>query len=397
MKEHIASDRRGTGSIKWDLARSGEIPLWVADMDFPVASCITDALTARIAHPVYGYTAVPPDYREAFSRWQERRNGWRVLPEETVVVPGVMPSISLLVENCTRPGDGVAVFTPVYFPFFEVVEELGRKVQWIPLDVEYTRGVPRHTIDEQALDRALQASRMLLLCSPHNPGGRVWTREELTTIADCADRYDVPVVSDEIHSDLLFPGEQFVPWLTVAGETSRRGDVALQAPSKTFNIPGLPTAFAVIPDERSRSDFERILHARKQDNHNLLALAAAHAAYIDGEQWLEEVRAELVENYRVVRDTLADLEGVAVYRMEGTFIAWIDFSARWKDCPGATRQSRQFDSVAREHGVWLSQGSRFGPGGEGHMRLNFATTADLLREGLVRVGRALAEFDRVTD
>lgn len=393
-------DRRGTGSVKWDLARPGEIPLWVADMDFPVAPCITAALTERIAHPVFGYSLVSDGYRDAFCRWQEDRNRWKISPEEVVVVPGVMPSISLLVEHCTQPGEGVAVFSPVYFPFFEVVEELGRRVEWIPLTVESSRGRPRHAIDEQALDRALGNSRLLLLCSPHNPGGRVWTREELATIADCALRHEVTVISDEIHSDLLFPGEEFVPWLTVADEVtanrprSLRHDIALQAPSKTFNVPGLPAAFAVVPEESFRGELERMLHARKQDNHNLLALTAAHAAYNGAGPWLDETRRQLAENYRLLQDQLADLTGVAVYRMEGTFIAWIDFRTRWG---GRRDAARRFDTLARDHGVWLSRGSRFGPTGEGHMRLNFATAPEVLREGVARVRRALAEFDRVPD
>lgn len=402
---NILPDRRGTGSYKWDLARPGEIPLWVADMDFPVAPAITEALTRRIAHPVFGYTDVSLRYREAFCTWEKSRNGWTIPPEHLVVLPGVMPAVSLFVENYTRPGEGVALFSPVYFPFFEVVEELGRRVERIPLAVEYDSmparsgdtgsGVarPRYRLDEAALEEVLARSRMLLLCSPHNPGGRSWTREELALIAAAADRHRVMVVSDEIHSDLLFPGETFVPWLSLRegdGRESPLLNVALLAPSKTFNIPGLPTAFAVIPDEYYRRDLERILRARKQYMSNILAITAAEAAYTDAAAWLDATCARLYQNYQQVRDVLEEA-GAAVYRMEGTFIAWIDF----RSCPGWEHQdgsSARFDERARAHGVWLSRGRQFGPHGEGHMRLNFATSPDTLREGLDRVVRAMEDF-----
>lgn len=412
-------DRRGTGSLKWDLARPGEIPLWVADMDFPVAPAITAALSRRLAHPIFGYTGVPRSYREAFCAWQSSRNGWEISPEQLVILPGVMPAVSLLVENYTRPGEGVALFSPVYYPFFEVVEELGRRVERIPLAVENGGGGgddavdgaghdpghdaaaqaqgPRHGIDEDALDEALARSRMLLLCSPHNPGGRVWTVEELSLIARAAERHRVMVVSDEIHSDLLFPGETFVPWLTLERAGSGHGghgghcrDVALLAPSKTFNIPGLPTALAVVPDEHHRRDLERVLHARKQYMSSILAITAAEAAYTGAASWLDETCATLYRNYLLVRDALAG-EKAAVYRMEGTFIAWIDFRA----CPGweePAGSSERFDETARAQGVWLSRGRQFGPQGEGHMRLNFATSPELLREGMVRLRGALAAF-----
>ncbi len=394
-------DRRGTDSYKWDLARDGEIPLWVADMDFPVAPEITTALRERLDHPVFGYTAVPGTFREAFCAWQRERNGWEVPPEHLVVVPGVMPAISLMVEEWTQPGDGVAIFSPVYFPFFDVVQDLGRRVERIPLAVETSPTGPRHVIDTERMESVLRGCAMLLLCSPHNPGGRVWTRDELAVIADAADRHGVVVISDEIHSDLLFPGERFVPWLSVdavggSGRGSGGSDgparVALLSPSKTFNIPGLPTAFAVVPREGDRRDLERLLHARKQDMSNLLAITAADAAYRHGAAWLDEIREVLYGNYRTVLEQLTREPGIAVYRMEGTFIAWIDFRRRpgWAEVAGA---SERFDEVARDHGVWLSRGRQFGPEGEGHMRLNFATSPGRLEEGLNRLRLALDAFD----
>ncbi|SIQ40150.1 cystathione beta-lyase [Alkalispirochaeta americana] len=381
-------NRRGTGAFKWDLAKSGEIPLWVADMDYPVAPGIVEALEERVAHPVFGYTLVPDSYYQAFCRWQLERNHWEISPDHLVAAPGVMPSISLLIEAWTAPGEAVAMFSPVYFPFFEVVEQLQRRVVTVPLGVERTPEGPRQVIDPDRLDQALDQARVLLVCSPHNPGGRVWSRQELETIAEAARRRGVRVISDEIHGDLIFPGERFVPWHALSGADPR--DVALQAPSKTFNIAGLPTAMAIIPDAKERQLFLDALHRRKQDLSNILAITAAEAGYSRGASWLEGVCRAVWENRQLLRQDLAREPGVEVYAAEGTFVPWVDCSVRWQNRPDA---SEQFCLMARREGVWVSQGRQFGPEGEGHLRVNVATSPGILREGLSRLRRTLELFD----
>ncbi|POR04139.1 hypothetical protein AU468_03970 [Alkalispirochaeta sphaeroplastigenens] len=381
-------NRRGTGAFKWDLAKPEEIPLWVADMDYPVAPEIVEALEGRIAHPVFGYTLVPDSYYQAFCAWQLQRNQWELSPEHLAVAPGVMPSISLLIEAWTAPGEAVAIFSPVYFPFFEVVEQLQRRVVTVPLTVERTPEGPRQVIDPDRLDRALDEAGVLLVCSPHNPGGRVWSRQELEMIAEAARRRGVRVISDEIHGDLIFPGERFVPWHALDGADPR--DVALQAPSKTFNIAGLPTAMAIIPDRGERQLFLDALHRRKQDLSNILAITAAEAGYARGAAWLEGVRRAVRENRELLRQDLAGEAGVAVYAAEGTFVPWVDCSVRWRERPGS---SERFGLVARREGVWVSPGRQFGPEGEGHLRVNVATSPEILREGLQRLRRALELFD----
>ncbi len=378
-------DRRGSGAFKWDLAEAGEIPLWVADMDFAVAPEITAALHRRLSHPVYGYTAVPEAYKEAVLGWVASRQGWHPDLRHLLVLPGIMPAISLAIRTFTVPGEGVATFSPVYFPFFDVIRETGRQTVAVPLlerdgDAGSGDGAGLHyEIDLDALERALPQCRVLLLCSPQNPGGRVWTAAELEAVAACAARHEVLVIADEIHGDLTFPQQQFTPFLSVPGDDRYR--LALQAPSKTFNIPGLPTAWAVIPDPRRRRAFKRTQEAAKLDLSNILSLTAAHAGYTAGAPWLDSVRQQIYDNYLLVRTELEQLPGVRVYRMEGTYIAWVKTGL----------PSEELSARGRAGGVWVMPGRRFGPEGEGHLRVNVATDPALLFEGLQRLKSVLSE------
>lgn len=393
-------DRRGSGAFKWDLAKENEIPMWVADMDFAVAPEITEALHRRIDHPVFGYTGVPRSYRNALADWEMRRTGWEIDPRHMVVVPSVMPAMAVAVESLTTPGDRVVTFSPVYFPFFETVEALGRTLVRVPLAEQTTTdGGIQYAMDYTALGEALEGASLFLFCSPHNPGGRVWTQGELQTLHQVVSAAGVPVIADEIHSDLTFPGERFVPWLTAGPATER--DMALVAPSKTFNIPGLPTATAIIPGDTWRDGYKRALHAHMLRLPNLLSLTAAEAAYRHGDSWLDSVRETIYRRYQRLRQVLSAQSGIRVHTMEGTFIAWIDLRERWgiptaapaSDQDGHDSASVRFGRVAREHGVWLSEGTQFGPEGEGFMRMNVATSEQNLEEGLRRLQTALEDFD----
>lgn len=470
-------DRRGSGSFKWDLAGPEEIPMGVADMDYAVAPAITEALARRIEHPVFGYSGTPESYREALVAWEARRHDWTIDPSYIVTVPSVMPAIAVAIEMLTQPGDRIVTFSPVYFPFFEVIRELGREVVRVPLAESVPDGAdsadigeaagsvpgPRYTFHPARLAEALDGAALFLLCSPHNPGGRVWTRKELETLRAEIDRAGVPVVADEIHADLTYPGETFVPWLTVGTEASPtpadggapgpsagatrtdggaptigeppgggapasgalafRADIALVAPSKTFNIPGLPLATAIIPEEALRERYRSALNARMLRLPNLLALTAAEAAYRGADAWLEEVRRAIHANYLTLRELLAPEPGVRVFAQEGTFIVWLDLRERLgyraatptggtggagtatgaatagapvigAPPPPDDSPSRRFGALAREHGVWLSPGRDFGPEGEGFMRINVATSRELLEEGVARLRRALAAHTR---
>ncbi len=430
-------DRRGTGAFKWDLARDGEIPLWVADMDFPVAPAVTDALKRRLDHPVFGYSAEPAKYLSAVAAWQRKRNGWSVDESQLIVIPSVMQGIAVIVEEFTSPGDRIGLFSPVYFPFYDVVEELDREVVRIPLATETApEGDFRYVMDLEALQEAIRAAagslKMLLLCSPHNPGGRVWSSEELGVLRAVTTAAGIRVVSDEIHGDLTFPGNRFVPWLRDGEGTSglqprpqqegdNSGDIALFAPSKTFNIPGLPTALAAVVDEETRRRLRGALHARMHKLSNLLTMEAALAAYTHGADWLDALRPVLMEQYNHVVRRCCEIDGVRVFAHEGTFIAWLDFRERWgipverrfpvafgrygrhggdggngtgsTPLPGDSVSTR-FGAHARKEGVWLSDGFQFGPEGEGFMRLNFATSREILDEGLNRLARSATTFGK---
>jgi cysteine-S-conjugate beta-lyase len=265
-------------------------------------------------------------------------------------------------------------------------------------------------MDLEALGEAIKDAggtlKMILLCSPHNPGGRVWSSQELEALRSVTAAAGVRVVSDEIHGDLTFPGNRFVPWLRDAGGGSGSGDIALFAPSKTFNIPGLPTALAAVGDEETGNRLRGALHARMHKLSNLLTMEAALAAYARGEGWLEELRPLLKERYLQVVERSTELPGVGVFAQEGTFIAWLDFREAWgipldQHFPfaagrggdtGAASRSTRFGAHARKEGVWLSDGFQFGPEGEGFMRLNFATSREILHEGLNRLVRSAATF-----
>jgi cystathionine beta-lyase len=382
-------DRRGTGAFKWDLAAPDEIPMWVADMDYAVSPAIINALRDRLGHPVFGYTAIPDSFYSACISWYQRRHGWSIDRDAFVAVPSVMAAIAVAIESMTQPGDTIALASPIYPPFYTVIEELGRRVVDVPLGIEITGDRPRHRLDIGALASALDDSAAFLLCSPHNPGGRVWRRDELEALSEIADGTRTPIISDEIHADLAYPGETFVPWATVQTD-----GISLVSPSKTFNIPGLPLALAVISDRGVRERFERAVAARKLEMANLLAVTAAEAAYTGADDWVDEVRRAIAAAYSVLADAFAAERGVCPYRQDGTYIVWVDCRERWRNRDSRESASRAFVDVAREHGVWVSPGRDFGIAGEGHIRINVATSKELLEEGLRRVRRALTDFDR---
>lgn len=404
------SERRGSGSIKWDLGGADEIPLWVADMDFPVAEAITRDLTARIAHPVFGYTLTPPGYLDAIAAWQRERTSWEVAAKELTIVPAMMSAIAQAVLTFTRPGDRIATFSPVYFPFFAVIERLGRTVVRVPLAIATEAGAqseprgarPRYAIDTSRLETMVPGASMLLLCSPHNPGGAVWSREVLSEVASICRRNGVRVVSDEIHADLTHPGVRPVPWATVGNE----GDVTIVSPSKTFNIPGLPTATAYVAGDGPRREFREALGAAKLTEPNLLALIAAHAGYREGGAWLDGVRSRIEKNVLLASRRLEAVDGVRPFAMDATFILWVDVRERWGVDPAlaavggvgggrtfdeAHSPSMRFGALARRHGVRISEGRQFGPEGEGFVRINVATDEATLEAGLDRLIAALED------
>ncbi len=373
-------DRSGTGSIKWDWAASGELPLWVADMDFRSPAPVIAALQARVAHGVFGYTRASDGLRDAVVEWLARRYAWRVEPEAIVFVPGVVTGFNLALRAFTHPGAGLLIQTPVYPPILHAAEEAALESHAMQLSLA---AGGRYTVDFDRFAATFAANtRMFLLCNPHNPVGRVFTAAELARMAELCLARDVLICSDEIHADLIFAGHKHVPIAALAPEIAAR-TVTLFAPSKTFNIAGLDCSFAIIPDPELRKQYNAA-RGGLVGHPNLLAYAAAEAAYREGEPWLEALLAYLAAN----RDFLAGyvseyLPGVRLTLLEGTYLAWLD-------CRAAGIPGNPYEFFRQQAHVMLNDGLTFGPGGAGFVRLNFGAPRALLAEALERMAAALA-------
>jgi len=378
-------DRTATASVKWDGRREtfgseDVIPLWVADMDFAAPPCVLEALSRRLAHGVFGYTRVPTTFAEAIASWLTRRHGWAVRPEWVVPCPGVVFALHVAVRAFAAPGAGVITQPPVYYPFYRAVESAGRVVVRNPLSV--VQG--RHEMDLADLDAGLAAgSRLVMLCSPHNPGGRVWSREELASVLDAAARYDALVVSDEIHADLVFEGARHVPVASLPGADTRV--ITLSGPTKAFNFPGIPIGYAVIQAADLRARFQDELRRISAPTPSIFAFDALEAAYREGEGWLAEALAYLQGNRgEVERFCRERLPALRAMHPEGTYLSWIDFRGL------GLSENDLNERLVREARVGLSRGSAFGAEGTGFMRLNFGCPRSLLEESLGRIAGAFA-------
>jgi cystathionine beta-lyase len=371
--------RTETDSYKWDLRQTNRrgqdvLPMWVADMDFPVADVIHDALSRRLDHPVFGYTFFGDAYKAAFIRWEQEHCSWAPLPGHLVYVPSVMPAVRTAILEFTRPGDGVVVQPPVYYPFFDAITENGRVVVENPL----IRSGDSYTIDMDHLERLLTPrTPMLILCSPHNPVGRVWTRDELAAVVEVCERNEVLILCDEIHSDITRDSASFVPIGSFTDEA-----IVCTSPTKSFNIAGLASGLAIIANEQIRSRFTDALSRLGHTLPNVMSLEAGRAAYAEGGVWLAQLNRYLDDQIIWFGRQLATrMPQVGVSPIEGTYLAWLDFSAVTNHREGAGLQQRFLE----EGGLWLSDGRAFGTGGEDHLRMNLACPRALLEEGVRRL------------
>ena len=382
-------ERRGTDSVKWDekpANRKGVplLPMWVADMDFAAPTEVVRALMERASHPVYGYTLVNDRYPEAFRAWQRRRNGWDVPADWLVHTPGVMPAVRASILALTEPGDEVVLQPPVYYPFFSAVRDNGRSIVENPL-VESPGG---YRMDLEQLESVLTSrTRMLILCSPHNPVGRVWTADELRDLARVCERHELLILSDEIHGDLIRDGHRFVPVASLAPEIARR-TVTFASPSKTFNIAGLSSSFTVIADRELQRRFRETAGRLGMELPNTLSLTAGAAAYSAGEPWLDALLSYLGGTFSWFQAEMsARFPRVRVSRIEGTYLAWLDLRAVMRES-GAT-DAHVHSALLDRGALWLSDGARFGTGGAGFQRMNLACPRSVVADGLGRLGRAL--------
>jgi len=381
-------DRHGTSSVKWDYEEkftgmTGLLPLWVADMDYPAPQEIMDAIRRRVDHGIFGYVREPDSYFQAAAAWLERRHTWRVRREWMVASPGVIPSLAAAILAFTQPGDGIVIQPPVYHPFAMRVRSNGRRVVENPLVVR--DGCWQMDLEglEMVMDRG---TRMLILCSPHNPVGRVWERHTLSRLAEICRSRGVVIVSDEIHNDLVMPGFRHTP-IAALSEESDLNTVTLVAATKTFNIAGLGGSLAIIPENGLRERFEAVQHAIFAGVGNAIALPASEAAWRYGEPWLEELLLYLKGNDDLLKSFLAArLPSVKVFPLEGTYLALLDMSSL--GLPDATLKER----LLREARVWMDEGTKFGRGGEGMQRLNLACPRSVLAEALERMGSAVGRL-----
>lgn len=378
-------NRRGSGSVKWDsrppFGIPGEevIPLWVADMDFKAAPFILDALKKRVEHGVFGYVNVPDSYYDAVISWFAGRHGWKMEKEWILYTTGVVPALSAVIKAFCKPSDKVIVQTPVYNCFFSSIRNNGCE----RLDVPLLYHDSTYSFDFDALERACAdpKARVLLLCNPHNPAGRVWKADELERVGEISRRHGVVVVSDEIHCEIIMPGHRFVPFASVsAGNQSCC--VTLCSPSKSFNIAGLQIANIVTDNADWLKRIDRAVNDNEICDVNPFGVAALQAAYSEqGARWLEELNEYIFANYSLLKEVITDFP---VCKLEGTYLAWIDVSSI-----GLPSEKMEEELLLKEK-VWVNAGTMYGT--EGFIRVNLACPRSVLSEGLERLRRGLASL-----
>lgn len=378
-------DRKNTNCAKWDnlrklYGRDDLIPLWVADMDFPAAKPITEALKSRASHDVYGYTFLSEDYYEAVTGWMNRRHNWNIEREWITYAPGVVPALSFCVKAFTEPGDKVIIQSPVYHPFYSVIEGNGREVVKNPLKFEEGK----YYMDYEDLEKKIDSkTKLLFLCSPHNPVGRVWKKEELKKLADICMKNNILVVSDEIHFDIVYKGNKHIVFGSLSKEVMDNS-IILTAPSKTFNIAGLQVSNVIISNDELRRKFRLELEKCHISSPNVFGEGALIAAYNESEDWLDNLLTYLEGNRDFFIDYINErIPILKAVKPEGTYLMWVD-------CSGLNMGSDELrDFFTNKCRVALNAGKMFGDEGESFMRFNIGCPRSLLKEALERIEKAI--------
>ena len=377
-------DRRGTESVKWD-EFPGTLPMWVADMDFKTAPCILEALQRRLDHGVFGYELLPDAYFESISNWFSLRHGWKGIERKNLVpTTGVIAAYSAAIKAMTKPGDKVIVMTPCYNAFFPAIRN--NKCETLPCPLHYEDGL--YSIDFQDFEEkaADPRAKALLLCNPHNPVGRVWTREELTKIGEICLAHDVFVISDEIHCELTYPGHDYTPFATLPAELASNS-VSCISPTKAFNIAGIQIANIFAHEKDIVRKMDRAINDNECCDVNVFGATALQAAYNEGGPWLDELRKYLWDNAETVYDFLRkELPGITAPPLEGTYLMWLDCRSAMH--PGEAPEGfseRLARHLMDKEKLVLSTGTIYGEAGEGFERLNIACSRERLKEGLRRL------------
>jgi cystathionine beta-lyase len=382
-------ERRNTHSAKWDkmeamfgVSPKDGIPMWVADMDFRPPSCVIEELQKKIDHGIFGYYGDDADYKAAIDWWMRTRHGWGVEPDWIFSTHGLVNGTALCIHSWTQPGDAVILFTPVYHVFAKIIKAAGRLVTECPL----ANNGGRYEMDfEDAARHLTGKEKMVVISSPHNPGGRCWTADELRALGDFCKAHDLVLVSDEIHCDLVFPGQKHVPAITVLGDMTDRLAM-LTAPTKTFNIAGAHNGNVILPDEKMRREFEGTMMGLGLSP-NPFGLHMETAAYSpEGAAWLDALMVYLDGNRRLLDDGLNAIPGVLSMPMEATYLAWVDFAGTGMSTEEVRRR------IEKEAKIAVNPGPDFGTGGETFMRFNFATPRARVTEAVERMQKAFADL-----
>ena len=376
--------RRGTDSYKWDSSSDPEvIPLWVADMDFRTAPVVVDALAKRVQHGIFGYTKVPQAYYDAVTGWFDKKHNFNIQKEWILFTSGVVPALSAVIKALTVPGDKVLVQTPVYNCFFSSIRN--DECEMVANRLIYENGqynINFLDLEQKAADPKV---KLMLLCSPHNPVGRVWTKEELIKIGEICLRNNVIVVSDEIHCDLVFDGHTHIPFASISDEFLQNS-VTCTAPSKTFNLAGIQVANIIVADEEIRKKIDKALNVNEVCEINCFAVEALIAAYNEGDDWLDELKVYLYDNYLVLSEFFKTyLPHLSVLPLEATYLVWVD-------CTALGLTSKEItDKLLLKEKLWLNEGTMYGEVGEGFIRINIATQRDRLIQGLKKIRNLFGE------
>jgi len=361
-------DRENTNNVKYDLreayfGKADVLPMWVADMDFETPDFIRNTIILRAEHPIYGYSFRAETYFKSIIEWVERRHHWKLEKDWILFSPGIVPALNMATLTYTKPGDGILVQPPVYFPFFSAVTNHKRKL--LENQLIYKDG--KYTIDFDDFERKAKDARMFFLSNPHNPVSRLWTDEELRKMGEICVENDIVIIADEIHCDLVLPGFKYTPMATLSEEISRK-TVTCIAPSKTFNIAGMSTSSLIIENEELRKEFAQTIDHVHVGSGNLFGNMASVAAYTNGDQWLDELLTYIDKNFILLGDFIAnEIPNLELIKAEATYLAWIDFKKT-----GLSDEEIKH-KLLHEAKLGLSPGPVFGNGGEGFQRMNLAT------------------------
>ena len=385
-------NRKGTNCLKYDYAvergkPADVLPLWVADMDFTVSEEITKSLHAAVDHGIYGYTQPKDAYYNAITNWMEKNHNWKTKREWIMKTPGVVFALGAAVKAFTKPGDAVLIQNPVYYPFTNIIRDNDRRVidNTLVYEKRVTEGKSQYSIDYEDFERKIvqENIKLFILCNPHNPVGRVWTREELQYLGEICLRHHVIVVSDEIHNDFVYPGFEHTVFANVDPRFAEF-TVTCTAPSKTFNLAGLQISNIFISNETLREAFQKEIDKTGYDEPNALGAVACEAAYRGGQEWLDQLRAYLLENLNFLRAYLQEkIPQIHLVEPEGTYLVWLD-------CSELGISGKELDQfIVEKAGLWLDGGAMFGPSGADFQRVNIACPRETLELALDKLKAAV--------